>query len=145
MHLKPRERQFPTTMVKAYISALYGKRPSNNVWCNWRQWADVPPRALEIEFMQFCELAAIAVIRRKDSRRQLRKSEIVELARSPEIQKPLVELIKRVDAKTVKGSYVVQLLQHLGIQRSRATIYRKIPNFSTRKFYPVDWLIHQVS
>ncbi len=141
-----KQRSFSAAFAKTYATRVYGFDPSPNTWGNWRKWAGISKGATMFSFEQVCILAAIATIRSTDRVRQLRKSEILAIANSYELQEQIAAVIEFMDrTNKVSGKDVVQALNVRGVEIGLSTLYRRMREFnvkfSLQKVYSVDKLI----
>jgi hypothetical protein len=143
--LSIKERTFPGAFVRSCCQHIYGDRLHSGTYHNWRLWAGVPKGRRRIDYGQFCRLAAIALIRSKQSPEdrvtELRESMISAIAGSIEMGDRIAEIVHRFDQLGwVMGSDASIALQSIGVEVSRATLYRNVPGFSAVKVYRIDYL-----
>lgn len=142
MYLELQQRTFTSEFVRRWVRGVYGGELQPATWNRWRTWAKMPKGVQTYTWEQLCFLSAIALIRYKDKvlghspTRQLCRSEVDLVANSLELQEPLAQIVRRMDAEgRVAGKDAPTVL---GVDR--ATLYRNVPGFHTRNSYSVEYL-----
>jgi hypothetical protein len=135
-----RKRKFSTLMIKSLCRKIYGKAIADSTWVAWRKWAGITGRVRQIEGENALTLMAIASIRARNPRRELRRSEIEH--EIPVVSVVLVEAVRLLDDRYVVGRCAEGFLDTMGQPLSRSSLYRKIPNFKMDAMIPVDFLLN---
>lgn len=139
-NLKLSDRKFPTRTARMICQFVYGKKLVNSTWRSWREAIGVPLRAGRVTGDQLLGLCAIAFIRKTVKRRSILREELNQA--EVDVSPVLASAISELDKGKVLGADIQKLYTDFCCRPpSQSTLYRRIPNFSRKDYYPKAWVL----
>lgn len=138
-------RMFHSSMVRRACDHIYGRAMSDDSWRKWKVTIGLSGGDQEFTFEQFCQIGAIAQIKKKDSYKPIDMRSVKVIGGSDRMIRQIGGLIQSIDdSGWAMGWGIADILGLRGVKVDRSTLKAAVPGLRPNAWYQADEVIRML-